>query len=397
MNFDLIHIIISVALIIFIIISTLLFFSLKNKKKQTKKIIEKAKIKFLKEEEYLQKEIQRQNFIIEDFRKRNGKYVSKDKENNKQINNELNIENNNQIRSKISDNEQNQFTEKNKKLWELSTAIHKEKNKIDKLRKQVEYRHNEVTKSITYAQRIQKALLPSSEQLDACIYEHFVLWRPRDIVSGDFYWTKQIGNFSIIVVADCTGHGVPGALMSVLGISFLNEIFASGKMIRASEILEKMRKLIKNALHQNESNFKKIRTSDGIDMAVCIINNQTLDVNFAGANNPLFLIRNNGLKVFKANRNPVGIHPFEKPFTDYDYKLQKNDRLFMFSDGFIDQFGGDGGRKFLSKNFKNLLLLISSQNFTMEKEKEILDNALDDWKGPVNQQIDDILIFGIKI
>jgi len=394
MNIDKIHIIIAFFLLIFIIINTILLVLLKNRNKKAKKTIEKAKNNFLKEKSYLNKEIERQKFIIEKF-KNNGNYFKNNKKEISEQNN--NISDNENGNNKISKIEKKELSDKNKKMWELSIAIHKEKEKIDKLKKEIEHRHEEVTKSITYAQRIQKALLPTDEQQNNLKYKHFIFWKPRDIVSGDYYWMRKIDNFSIIVMADCTGHGVPGALMSVLGISFLNEIFATGQVIKASEILERMRILVKKALHQDKINDKKNMPSDGMDMAVVVINNDTLEINFAGANNPLYLIRNNELEVFKADRNPVGIHPFEKPFSDYNFKLEKNDRIFMFSDGFIDQFGGDRGRKFLSKNFKKLLLLISNQNFSVEQEKEILNNALKDWIGDENKQIDDILIFGMKV
>jgi len=393
MNIDKIHIIITLILLVFIIISIILFFLLKNKDKKAKKTIEKEKNNFLKEKSYLNKEIERQKFIIEKIKSSGS--VPKNSKNQLAKQNNADIKEKNE--NKIEKIEKIKLSDKNKKMWELSTAIHKEKEKIEKLKKDIEKRHEEVTKSITYAQRIQKALLPTDEQQNQLKYKHFIFWKPRDIVSGDYYWMREIDDFSIIVMADCTGHGVPGAFMSVLGISFLNEIFATGQVIKASQILEKMRKLVKKALHQTNINNKKNMPSDGMDMAVMVINNNTNEVNFAGANNPLYLVRNNQLEVFKANRNPVGIHPFEKPFTDYFFNLEKNDRIFMFSDGFIDQFGGNRGRKFLSKNFKKLLLLISSQNFPVEQEKEILNNALVDWIGDKNKQIDDILIFGMKV
>ena len=393
MNIDIIHIVFSFVLIIFIALCIILIILLNKKNKKFEKILNKEKKIFIKEKSYFNKEIERQKFIIEKY-KNNGSIEKNKNTNNLPQNDNYKDETS---KNKISKIKKTELSDKNKKMWELSIAIHKEKEKIDKLKKEIEHRHSEVTKSITYAQRIQKALLTTNEQKSQLKYEHFIFWKPRDIVSGDYYWIREIDNYSVVIMADCTGHGVPGAFMSVLGISFLNEIFAKGQIIKASEILEKMRKLVKKALHQTNIENKKNMPSDGMDMAVAIINNNTNEVNFAGANNPLYLVRNNKLKVYKANRNPVGIHPFEKPFTNHFFKIEKQDRIFMFSDGFIDQFGGNKGRKFLSKNFKRLLLLISSQNFPVKQEKEILNNTLNDWIGEDNKQIDDILIFGLKV
>jgi len=222
-----------------------------------------------------------------------------------------------------------------------------------------------------------------------------VLWKPRDIVSGDFYWLKQLGKYTVIAVADCTGHGVPGAFMSVLGISFLNDILSKGRIYKAQEILEKMRELVKRSFHQDSG--KRFKASDGMDMAICVFNNETLELDFAGANNPLYIIRNNKLTTLKATRSPIGNHPFEKPFESHSFSLRKEDQLYMFSDGFIDQFGGKRGRKFLKKNFQRLLLHITKEKLPMEEEKEILSIALKEWQGNKNKQIDDILILGLRI
>ena len=388
MNFDSLHIILF-AISLFLLIMNI-FFIVKYFKadKKAKQKIEKIKKNFDKEIDYLNKEIERQEFLINELKVKaspaNRKKTSlPDIQKNKQDGQVVQVEN-------------QRFEDKNKKLWELSIALHKEKEKIDRVKKEIEYRHNEVTKSINYAQRIQKALLPGEETFKTCRYEHFIFWSPRDIVSGDFYWIKQIGDYTAIVVADCTGHGVPGAFMSVLGISFLNDIFGRNKIYPANEVLEKMRRMMKNSFHYN-GNTKKFKSSDGIDMALAIIDNKNLKLDFSGANNPLYIIRNGELIILKATRNPIGNYPFEKPFVSEQFDLQKNDRIYMFSDGFIDQFGGKKGRKFLKKNFQRLLLHIAKENLPMEEEKEVLEIALHQWKGNKYQQVDDILVFGLKI
>jgi len=400
MPFDTLHIVLFFIAMVFIVASIVLVISLKNKSKIAEKKINRIVQKFDNEKLYFEKEIKRQTYILEEYKQKNGvKRTSLEAANfvssieNKEIAN-----NSNNLVKDVNENtfaEDIDFKEKNKKLWELSIAVHKEKDRIDKLKNEIERRHDEVTKSITYAQRIQKALLPTSKILGIRFSDYFILWKPRDIVSGDFYWLKRLDNTTVIVAADCTGHGVPGAFMSLLGISFLDDILTKDKTLKSHQILDRLREMIKLALQQDAS--KKRHASDGIDMGICIINHKTLEIDFAGANNPLYLIRNGEITVFRENRNPVGIHPFEKSFQNHEFNLQKNDRLYMFSDGYIDQFGGESGRKFLKKNFQRLLLHIANQDLPMQTESEILEETLDQWRGEKHPQIDDVLIVGVKI
>jgi serine phosphatase RsbU (regulator of sigma subunit) len=244
--------------------------------------------------------------------------------------------------------------------------------------------------SIHYAQRIQNAILPSPDKIRRILPENFILFLPRDIVSGDFYWMTQQHNHSVFAAVDCTGHGVPGAFMSMLGVSFLNEIVNKTKDLKANVILEQLRTLVKTTLSQSDESESK----DGMDIALCIMNHKTLKLQYAGAFNPLYLIRNNELQEFKADRMPIGIyHGKETTFTNYELKLLKGDCMYIFSDGYIDQIGGDTGKKFLSKTMKNILLSIHHE--TMSKQKEILKQTLNKWMGKY-QQVDDILIIGIR-
>lgn len=392
MNFDTLHIIFFVSTLFFMLLSIIFLVKYKKANKKSKKEIQKVKKNLEKEINYLKQEIERQNFLINQLKSKSSQTKNTPKPSVSNTESQGDSSTNTQVKTV----ENQRFENKNKKLWELSLALHKEKEKIDRVKKEIEFRHNEVTKSINYAQRIQKALLPGEETFKDCPYEHFIFWSPRDIVSGDFYWLKQIGDYTAIVVADCTGHGVPGAFMSVLGISFLNDIFGRDKIYPASEVLEKMRQMMKNSFHYN-GNTKKFKSSDGIDMGLAIINNKTLELDFSGANNPLYIIRNNELIVLKATRNPIGNYPFEKPFESEQINLEKGDRLYMFSDGFIDQFGGKRGRKFLKKNFQRLLIHIAKENLPMEEEKEILSIALHEWIGKKYKQVDDILVLGMKI
>lgn len=253
----------------------------------------------------------------------------------------------------------------------------------------------EIIDSINYANRIQKAIFPSEEYVSEVLQEYFVLLKPRDIVSGDFYWIKKIKNFIIIAVADCTGHGVPGAFMSMLGTSFLNEIVSPRSLDNAGEILDRLRNKVKKSLRQKgEENEAK----DGMDIALYIINTETLELQYSGAYNPLYIIRENTeeeLKILKADRQPIGVHIIEKEFTNHKFQLHKGDCLYTFSDGYTDQFGGEQGRKFKVESFKEVLL--ANYKKPMSEQKKELNNIFEKWIGKEYQQIDDIIILGVRV
>lgn len=247
-----------------------------------------------------------------------------------------------------------------------------------------------LTDSLTYAERIQQAMLPSGEDLSCSFTDHFVFFKPRDIVSGDFYWFKRIKNILFIAAADCTGHGVPGAFMSMLGMSILNEIVSKSKMDPPGEILNTLRKRIKTLLRQTG---KEQEQKDGMDIAFCMIDTEYLIVQYSGAFNPLYLIRNNEFIEYKADRQPISVYEFEKDFTTHEIQLEKGDVIYIFSDGFPDQTGGADNKKFKTKYFKEFLLEIHSEPLSKQKEK--LDKRFYEWKGE-HEQIDDILIIGLK-
>ena len=275
-----------------------------------------------------------------------------------------------------------QILEANEELKVLNEAINKQ--------------NNEIIDSINYAQRIQSALLPPETYISELLNENFILYKPRDIVSGDFYWIKQVNQYIVLVAADCTGHGVPGAFMSMLGISYLNEIVLRREIIQANQILNELRKQIKYSLRQYG---QQDESKDGIDMALCVMDLKSMKMQYAGANSPLYLIKDvNGtleLKEIKADRMPLGYYESKnKTFVNHDMQLETGDTFYMFSDGFIDQKGGKEGKKFLSKNFKNLLLEI--QDRTIHDQKEILEKTLSDWMGD-NSQIDDLLVIGVRV
>lgn len=277
-------------------------------------------------------------------------------------------------------------------IMKQGDKIAEQKHKIKIQHDIVREQNKKIEDSILYAKRIQSAVLPPNRFIQHLLSEHFIFYQPRDIVSGDFYWTKQVDNKVFIAAADCTGHGVPGALMSMLGITFLNEIVNKTSNIHANEILNELRIHIISSLRQTGSTGE---SRDGLDIALCIIDYENQILEYSGANNPLYLIRNKELLETKADRMPIGIHRKAKEsFQNNIIKLQKDDLIYIFSDGFVDQFGGPEGRKYLSANFKKLLLNNCSK--TLNEQKIIIERSFDEWKDD-RKQLDDILVIGFKI
>jgi len=253
-----------------------------------------------------------------------------------------------------------------------------------------------ITNSILYAERIQKALLSSSEILRKHFNDYFILFKPRDIVSGDFFWFKETsdGKKLLIAAADCTGHGVPGAFMSMLGMSGLNQIsqmLSYQETFSANDLLNSLRNFIITTLNQTG---KSGEAADGMDLALCLFDIENNHLQYAGANNPLYQIRKGELTVFNANKMPIGIHKnAEIPFANNEIEIEPNDLYYIFSDGYVDQFGGGTGTKFFSKNFKELLLSIHEK--PMEEQRDILEKTHLEFKGK-GKQTDDMLVIGLR-
>lgn len=279
------------------------------------------------------------------------------------------------------------------KVQERTIEIQKQKDEIEQQRDHIAEQNQDITASIQYASRIQAALLPSEENIKNMLPSYFVLWRPRDIVSGDFYWVAQKKELTIATAADCTGHGVPGAFMSMLGVAFLNELVGKENITKSQKILNSLRAYIIKSLKQTD---EAGRSKDGMDMSLCVINHKTMQAEFSGANNPLYIVRKGELIEYKADKMPIGYYHFadDREFTEHIIDLYKGDRLYMFSDGYVDQFGGESGKKFMSRNFKQLL--VESATMSMESQKIMLNTRIEEWIGK-GEQIDDILVFGIEI
>ncbi|HXC03481.1 MAG TPA: SpoIIE family protein phosphatase, partial [Bacteroidia bacterium] len=250
----------------------------------------------------------------------------------------------------------------------------------------------DIKDSINYARRIQQAILPLENDIRKEIPEHFIYFRPRDVVSGDFYWFSKKNDKLFIAACDCTGHGVPGAFMSIIGNSLLNEIAHETAVLEPAYILNTLRDKIILALKQHTGEQE---SKDGMDMALCCIDKKNGKLSFAGANNPLYIIHNNELKEFKGNKQPIGVYGDElKPFTSNEIEVSPGDLVYLFSDGYPDQFGGAKGKKFLYTRFKELLLSIGNQDMT--NQKAAIDRAFQSWKGDL-EQVDDVLVIGIRI
>lgn len=271
----------------------------------------------------------------------------------------------------------------------------KEKVKrIDSLEQQkvkLEIKDRDITDSLIYAQRIQEALLPSEGFLKESFKDFFVFFKPRDIVSGDFYWIGEKGNKIFFVAADCTGHGVPGALMSMIGMEILDKAINENKIENPSVILEIMN--INLAKTFNKKSHSKSVIRDGMDLGLIVIDCENKKLDFSGAFFPLYLIRNNHLIEYKGDKVILGIDSSETKYRTQTINLEEDDIIYLFSDGYADQFGGVGNKKFMYRRFRYLLSTINQ--FPMADQKVILEDNIRTWMGG-NPQVDDMMVIGIK-
>lgn len=315
---------------------------------------------------------------------------------------------------KMNEELEQRVQERTEEISEKNVILEQQRNELD-------YQHTNITSSIRAAFRIQQALLPSDLALKSHLDQHFVLYKPKDIVSGDFYWIKHIeetltgkdkkntpqskkeGSL-VLAAADCTGHGVPGAFMSLLGIALLHEIvskysteIANDSILSAGEILNRLRDKIIEALHQSNRN---VEIHEGMDIALCVLDMTSNTMQYAGANNSLYIVKDTAIPdkkylfELKPDKMPIGLHSEIHPFTNHSLQLTHGDIFYIFSDGYADQFGGADFRKFLVKNFKDYLVSIAGES--MIKQKELLTRTLDDWRGDT-PQVDDIMVIGVKV
>ena len=266
-------------------------------------------------------------------------------------------------------------------------VIEEQKEEVELAHNELEEKNKEITDSIQYAKRIQNAILPQAMVVKKYLQESFILYKPKDIVAGDFYWLEPSKNKVLFAAADCTGHGVPGAMVSVVCNNGLNRSVREYGLTDPGEILNKTREIVVKEFEKSEEEVK-----DGMDIALCSIEGNTLE--YAGAHNPLWIIRNGELLETKANKQPIGQFDNPEPYTTHTLELQKGDSIYIFSDGYVDQFGGEKGKKLKTANFKKLLLSIQKEN--MSTQKHLIDEAFENWKGNL-EQLDDVCVIGVRV
>jgi serine phosphatase RsbU (regulator of sigma subunit) len=284
--------------------------------------------------------------------------------------------------------------QKNRRLEEIvSERTHEiaEQNKVLEVQKaEIVHKSNDILDSIKYAKRIQDTILPSSTQLNALFSDYFVFYRPKDIVCGDFYWAKKINEKVIFSAVDCTGHGVPGALVSIVGNNGLIRCVNEFHLDQPASILDKLREIVISAFQSSGNDELK----DGMDISLCSIDFKEHKLYYAGANNECVIVRNQELIELKPDKQPIGHFENPRPFSQHVFDLQKGDSIYLFTDGYVDQFGGEKGKKLKSKPFKMLLQEISV--LSMKEQLGIIETTFDNWKGEL-EQVDDVCVFGVKI
>lgn len=292
--------------------------------------------------------------------------------------------------------QRNELEEQKNSLANLAWSLQDMNEEVTLQRNEIERQKSEITDSIMYANRIQQAILPSTESITRLFPEHFILNKPKSIVSGDFYWTTRVGKYRIFAVVDCTGHGVPGGFMSMLGVLLLNEIVNVKKVIDPAEILNRMRDGIISLLHQTGDSDE---ASDGMDLSLCVINDDTKELTYSGANSVMFIYKVSNPPVdalieIRSDRMPVGHYLIMNSFTNYTIQLEDGDSLYLYTDGIIDQFGGPHGKKFQPNNLR--LFILENHKESMAVQGEKLKEIFNQWKGEYFQ-VDDVLVMGVRI
>ncbi len=279
------------------------------------------------------------------------------------------------------------------KVVERTEEVVRQKQEIEVKSRELEILYKHVTDSIRYAKRIQESILPPESLIHKLLPDSFVFFKPKDIVSGDFYWVSEKGDKVLFSVIDCTGHGVPGAFMSLVGYNLIKEITDAKNELQPAKILDGLSEGVRNTLHQFDN---KSSAKDGMDIAFCVLDRKKMELQFSGAMNSLYLIRNKNIQEIKADKLFIGYSYSEeqKTYTNHTVKLQKGDCIYISSDGFADQFGGPKGKKYMVNNFRQLLLDIHQKS--LDTQKEILEARFDDWKGSLDQ-VDDICVMGVRI
>lgn len=265
----------------------------------------------------------------------------------------------------------------------------KQKNILLEQKKIIERKNRNINDSINYALKIQSSLLPSEGSFSSLFTDFFILYCPKDIVSGDFYWMEQIDDDIYVAVADCTGHGVPGAMVSVICSNALNRVVKEMKMRNTGEILDHVTEVVTD--HFSKGDF---RMRDGMDIAFCRINLKTMLLEYSGANNPVYVVSEDGFQSLPSSRQPIGEYPDRKEFDSIELQLKPGDQVYMFSDGYADQFGGPAGKKFRSRKFRELIK--TAADLPMSQQRDLLERRFIEWRSDLDQ-VDDVCVLGIRI
>jgi serine phosphatase RsbU (regulator of sigma subunit) len=279
--------------------------------------------------------------------------------------------------------------EMEEKVSAQTLEIRKQKERVERQSERVTELYTDLQASIDYAQRLQNTILPSPESIREVFPQHFVMYRPKATVSGDFYWFANKGKKLMFAAADCTGHGVPGAFMSLVGHNALNQ--ATKVYFKPSQVLNTVNRLSAQALRANENHLVK----DGMDIALCSVDMETMELEFSGAQNPVYIVRGNELIELEADGFSIGSYVNgEREFTAKKFPLQTGDCIYTFSDGYADQFGGPAGKKFMRKQFRQILVEINP--LSMHDQLAELQSRFDSWRGE-QEQVDDVLVLGVRI
>lgn len=271
----------------------------------------------------------------------------------------------------------------------LKKIIKQRTREIEEQKHIVEEKNKEILDSINYAKRLQTAILPSEKTIVDLLKDNFILYKPKDIIAGDFYWLETVGDLVLFAACDCTGHGVPGAMVSVVGANSLNRCVKEFHLTQPAKILDQLTLLVEETFSHSE---KEVR--DGMDVSLCVLNTKTLELQWAGANNPLWLVRNGELIEYKGDKQPIGKFELRKPFTNHIIQLQKNDSIYMLTDGYPDQFGGEKGKKFKYSNLKDLIL--TNVGNSMHAQLLRYDEVFEEWRHHY-EQTDDVCLWGVRI
>ena len=265
----------------------------------------------------------------------------------------------------------------------------KQKALLKEQKRIIEKKNLSINDSINYALKIQSSLLPSEGSFSLLFDDFFILYKPKDIVSGDFYWMEQLGDDIFFAVADCTGHGVPGALVSVICSNALNRVVKEMQMRNTGEILDHVTEVVTEHFSKGDE-----RMRDGMDIAFCRINLKTMLLEYSGANNPIYIVSNNEFESLPSSRQPIGEFPNRKNFTSIEYHLKPGDQVYLFSDGYADQFGGPAGKKFRTQTFRKLIK--TAANLPMNDQRILLEKSFEEWRNDLDQ-VDDVCVLGIRI